>query len=1096
MLAHPCETNIETPTTPTLLARPKRRPWLLGLFWALALLLPAARAEAGHFRYGTLAWSVPDPVGAPRTVEFKAVVGYAQNFAYPFTLALGDGNTVSPDGVAVGSGTDSLGARYYVFEYTTTHTYASDGPFIAGHSSNARIGGLVNGSGSEYRIQAVVALGGSPVNTAGPTTGSPTIIMLQAGAVRTFTWPAFEPDGDGFSCRFGTTAESGLPSTPTDETVPVVPDGGAVPVLAAGSDGCTMTWDLSNAVAGQRYVFHVEFESVHGGVTSSSDIDTVVEIISTPPPAVTGGGVFSATAGQAISIPISATWTEAVDAAVSTIGLPAGATLMPGASAASPFANTLDWTPPLADRGKTRLVLINYTTTTNLVGTGFALISVSSCTETCTGATPFCDPISLSCVACLSDAGCAGPTPRCSAGRTCVACVTDANCGAGFWCNDLEPPAVSCDDLIENGKAIPDGTCTELLGARVCASGVCDADDLCGWANGTSGCMANTSDPHCRSGLCDSAGTCAPLPPATIAVSDGSNQSAVVGAAFTGPLSVLVTDTNDDPVAGVTVTFAAAASGASADLSSPTAVTGEDGVASVTATANTTAGPHNVTATVEGVISRLFGRVEGFELHVSQPQKMGGFLMPATFALTNLPGSVATVSATSGSGQTQTIEMAFADPLVVTVLDAHQNPIANATVAFNAPTTGATAVISGGTLTDASGKLQVSATAGQVAGTYQVVASVSGVAQTATFTLTNRHGPPAAITVSASSTPQSAQVQTAFAQPLKVTIADTRGNPVPGITVHFDRPASPPWATLSAAQAVTGADGTAQVTATAEAAPGSYQVTARIDAIVSTVTFALTNTVGPPATLRLVSGGGQSARATTAFAAPLVFGVRDGAGNDLAGVAIALATSSGGGSLSGLPTSVTTQAGGQASLAVTAGTVPGALEVTATVTGAAAPVAVSLTVEAIPTTSTIDEAPGTTTTATPFRVSATVSADTGVPSGEITVLLDGQEEVARVNLQNGRASVLVSITEAGTYSYSVHFAAQGSHAASQSAPRQIVVTAAGPAPKVPVRVGGGGGCALAGAASADRGLGAILLASLLAALVVRRRRRARGGGTA
>ena len=141
----------------------------------------------------------------------------------------------------------------------------------------------------------MVALGGSPVNTGGPTTGSPTIIMLQAGGTRTFKWPTFEPDGDAFTCRFGTTAESALPD---GQTVPAVPSGGAVPTLTAVSDGCTMTWDLTNAVAGQQYVFHVEFESVHGGVTSSSDIDTVVQITSSPPPAVTGSGVFSATVGQ------------------------------------------------------------------------------------------------------------------------------------------------------------------------------------------------------------------------------------------------------------------------------------------------------------------------------------------------------------------------------------------------------------------------------------------------------------------------------------------------------------------------------------------------------------------------------------------------------------------------------------------------------------------------------------------------------------------------------------------------------------------------------------------------------------------------------
>src|SRR5262249_26555532 len=46
-------------------------------------------------------------------------------------------------------------------------------------------------------------------------------------------------------------------------------------------------------------------------------------------------------------------------------------------------------------------------------------------------------------------------------------------------------------------------TCSGPVGAVVCTSGVCDADNSCGYANGTGNCSGNA--PYCRSGVCDSA---------------------------------------------------------------------------------------------------------------------------------------------------------------------------------------------------------------------------------------------------------------------------------------------------------------------------------------------------------------------------------------------------------------------------------------------------------------------------------------------------------------------------------------------------------------------------------------------------------------
>ncbi|HEU4663859.1 MAG TPA: lamin tail domain-containing protein [Dokdonella sp.] len=91
------------------------------------------------------------------------------------------------------------------------------------------------------------------------------------------------------------------------------------------------------------------------------------------------------------------------------------------------------------------------------------------------------------------------------------------------------------------------------------------------------------------------------FPAAALAVTGGTPQSTPVGTSFADPLALRVIDAYGHPVAGVTVTFAAPAEGASAVLSSTSAVTDADGRTSVTASANAVQGDYVVTAHVNGV---------------------------------------------------------------------------------------------------------------------------------------------------------------------------------------------------------------------------------------------------------------------------------------------------------------------------------------------------------------------------------------------------------------------------------------------------------------------------------------------------------------
>jgi hypothetical protein len=90
---------------------------------------------------------------------------------------------------------------------------------------------------------------------------------------------------------------------------------------------------------------------------------------------------------------------------------------------------------------------------------------------------------------------------------------------------------------------------------------------------------------------------------ATLAATSGGGQTAAPGAAFANPLVATVTDSNSNPVPGVSVTFTAPATGASGTFASNSTGTESDttdanGVATSSAfTANSTAGgPYNVVA--------------------------------------------------------------------------------------------------------------------------------------------------------------------------------------------------------------------------------------------------------------------------------------------------------------------------------------------------------------------------------------------------------------------------------------------------------------------------------------------------------------------
>jgi hypothetical protein len=334
----------------------------------------------------------------------------------------------------------------------------------------------------------------------------------------------------------------------------------------------------------------------------------------------------------------------------------------------------------------------------------------------------------------------------------------------------------------------------------------------------------------------------------SITATTGTAQSALTGTMFQIPLQVIVIR-DGSPVNGAVVTFAAPSGGASAQLSSGTAVTNTAGLASVVATANNTGGSYVVTASYQG--------------------------LTASFSLTNT--TVASIQVTSGTPQSTPIGATFPIPIGVLVKDNAGNPASGAVVTFTVPSSGASASIPSPITTVSSGIASTTARANSIAGTYTATASVNTPSGpiSVPFTLTNTT---IGITTSGG-TPQSALIGSPFPIPLQVTVRDSAGNPIVGTTVNFTAPSSGASATLSSTSKQTDASGVARITAVANNIAGTYMVTATVPLLSPslTATFTLTNLpAGNAVNLALGKTATQSSTLANAGAANAVDGNTDG----------------------------------------------------------------------------------------------------------------------------------------------------------------------------------------------------------------------------
>jgi hypothetical protein len=381
----------------------------------------------------------------------------------------------------------------------------------------------------------------------------------------------------------------------------------------------------------------------------------------------------------------------------------------------------------------------------------------------------------------------------------------------------------------------------------------------------------------------------------------------------------------------------------------------------------------------------------------------------------------------NGTPQSATVNTSY-QPISVTVTDALGNPIVGANVTFQAPNSGASVTFAGGLTsqtvpTNASGvATPATPLANTIAGSFTVTATVNSI--TANLNLTNMAGFPFTLSITGGDG-QSANINTAFANPLQVKVVDSFGNAVPGMPVTFTAPAGGPSGTfpgsLATASVNTDSGGVATSPVfTANGTIGSYQVNATFlvlgsntpaDAVTGTrrrrtspssaspaprisvptsVNFNLTN-LGVP-TMAIFAGNGQSAVVNHAFTTQLAVQILDALNNPASGVKVTFTSpASGPGGAFTLPITATTNASGVATANVyTANTVAGlnAPKATASLSGTPLSVTFALTnLPDVPVSMTPSGTPQSaviqTAYATPLSVKISDQFGNGIPGQSV-----------------------------------------------------------------------------------------------------------------
>ncbi|HTW31406.1 MAG TPA: Ig-like domain-containing protein, partial [Candidatus Sulfotelmatobacter sp.] len=277
----------------------------------------------------------------------------------------------------------------------------------------------------------------------------------------------------------------------------------------------------------------------------------------------------------------------------------------------------------------------------------------------------------------------------------------------------------------------------------------------------------------------------------TLSASSGNNQTGNPGSTLPTPLTVLATS-NGTPVSGLTVSFTD--NGAGGTFGSPTAVTGNNGMASSTYTLPSTAQTVNITVSSSGYSSTSFTETSA--------------------------SSVTAIVVVSGSKQRGTVGTTLPEPLAVRAKNAAGKSVAGASISFSDGGLGGT-FSPNPAITASNGEATTSYTLPTKVKTITVTASDGSVS--ATLTESSLVGPAADFTIVAGND-QVANPDKTLPKKLVVLLTDEYGNPISNATVNFtDNGAG---GTFSSTNPVTTSFGEASVSYTTGSTAGAVTITA------------------------------------------------------------------------------------------------------------------------------------------------------------------------------------------------------------------------------------------------------------------------------
>jgi hypothetical protein len=243
----------------------------------------------------------------------------------------------------------------------------------------------------------------------------------------------------------------------------------------------------------------------------------------------------------------------------------------------------------------------------------------------------------------------------------------------------------------------------------------------------------------------------------SLAKNAGDNQTGAAGTAIAVPPSVIVKDANNNPVAGVSVTFAVASGGGS--ITGATVATNSAGIAAV---GSWTLGP---------------------SVGVNTLTTTSGSLAAVSFTATASAGAAASLTRNTGDGQTAIAGSAVSIAPSVLVKDATGNPTSGVIVNF-AVASGGGSVSGAAAVTNSSGIATVGSwSLGPIVGANSLTAMTGNLAAVS-FTATSIAGPAASIVKNAGDN-QATITGSVVSIPPSVLVTDANGNAKSGVTVTF-----------------------------------------------------------------------------------------------------------------------------------------------------------------------------------------------------------------------------------------------------------------------------------------------------------------------